>query len=54
MPVTVLIFEKVAGKKPVVLLKNGPFKNVLQRLNLDNKNIFYPGILPNPGPGPWA
>ena len=30
-----LIFAKVAGKKPAILLKYEPFTDVLQGLNLD-------------------
>ena len=42
MPVTVLIFAKIAGKKPVILLKYEPFTDVFQRLSLDNKKTFFP------------
>ena len=35
MPVAVLVFAKVAGKKPAVLLKYEPFTDVLQGLNLE-------------------
>ena len=35
-----LIFEKVAGKKPAILLKYERFTDVLQRLKLDNKKTF--------------
>ena len=37
-----LIFEKVAGKKPAILLKYERFTDVLQRLKLDNKKTFLP------------
>ena len=37
-----LIFEKVAGKKPGILLKHERFPDVLQRLKLDNKKTFLP------------
>ena len=35
-------FEKVAGKKPQILLKYEPFTDVKQRLKLDNKINFFP------------
>ena len=37
-----LLFAKVAGKKPAILLKYEPFTDILQRLNLNNKNAFFP------------
>ena len=42
MPVTVLIFVKVVKKMPAIILTYEPFIDVLQRLNLDNKNTFFP------------
>ena len=42
MPVTVLIFVKVVRKMPAIILTYEPFIDVLQRLNLDNKNTFFP------------
>ena len=41
-----IIFEKVAGKKnPAILPKYEHFTDVLKRLNLDNKNTFFPDQL---------
>ena len=37
-----LIFPKVVRKKPAIILRYEPFGDVLQRLNLDNKNTFFP------------
>ena len=37
-----LIFTKVARKKPAIILTYEPFTDVLQKLNLDNKNTFFP------------
>ena len=31
-------------KKPAIILTYEPFRDVLQRLNLDNKNIFFQQI----------
>ena len=42
-----LIFAKVAGKKPEILLQYEPITNVLQRINLDNKNFFSRAALSN-------
>ena len=36
------MFAKFVGKKPAIILKYKPFLYVLQRLNLDNKNTFFP------------
>ena len=36
-----LILQNVPGKKSVIFLKYKPFTDVLQRLNLDNKNTFF-------------
>ena len=41
MPVTVLIFAKFARNKPATLLKYELLSDVLQTLNLDNKNTFF-------------
>ena len=41
MPVTVLILEKFARKKPVTLLKYELLSDILQTLNLDNKKPFF-------------
>ena len=40
--VMVLIFTKVVGKKPAILLKYEPLADVLQTLSLDNKNTCFP------------
>ena len=40
-PCNGLIFAKVAGKKPAILL-NYESTDVLQGLNLDDKNTFFP------------
>ena len=37
-----LFFEKVAGRKPAILLKYEPCIDILQRFNLDFENIFLP------------
>ena len=42
MPATALIFVKVAGKKPAILLKNDSFTDDLQTSNLGNKKTFFP------------
>ena len=42
MLVMVLIFVKVVRKMPAIILTHEPFIDVLQRLNLDNKNTFFP------------